>query len=300
VAGIGYLPLIPLLLTQLTTAGAWPGYRPPFSLGALTDLLGLMSFGGGLFGMGTHLRSGTLPLGSRVAILLPFVLMLLSGVGGIPGWRRRAFILTYWAVPIVVVASLALRWNIFYERYFSFVLPPFAVLLAAGVAYLTGSAGRKTNVATVVSLLMIIASFVLPALLDVYRTPTQHQWREAARYVSARAEVNDFILFIPAFARIPFDYYFTGPQQRVGLNPRGIRTSAQLAQFRPDFDLGRLEEIARKHERVWIVATNPVGLENRKEIGRAMAPYFREPEGRQFGLVFAFLWESRLYGAPQN
>jgi len=138
-----YLPLVPMLVTQVSTARAWPNFRPPFGLRAITDMFGMFSFGGGLFGMGTYFRRGSLPLEDRGAILLPFALLLFAGAAGLEGSRRRVFTLTYWLLPVATVALVSFRWNMFYERYFSFVLPAFYVLLAAGVTHLAGFARGK-------------------------------------------------------------------------------------------------------------------------------------------------------------
>ena len=51
---------------------------------------------------------------------------------------------------------------------------------------------------------------------------------------------------------------------------------------------------------MWIVATIPIGYEARKEINKLLVPVFREVEGRSFGLVFTFLWESRVYGGASG
>jgi 4-amino-4-deoxy-L-arabinose transferase-like glycosyltransferase len=297
---LAYLPILPVIFTQLTTARAWPDFRPPFGVRALTDLMGMFSFGGGLFGMGTYFRRGPLLLEYRAAILLPFVLLALCGVAGLGGWRRRAFVLGYWLLPVLTIAVISLKWNMFYERYFSFVLPPFATLLAAGVCYLAEAVRRPGKVVALVSVLMFLASFNLPALADVYRARTAYEWRGTAQYVTARARADDFILFVPAFARIPFEYYFEGRQARMSLNPkeRPLAERRQV-QFETSFDRNKMAALARGHPRMWIIATIPIGYQARKEIGKILEPYFREVDGRDFGLVYAFLWESRLFPRPR-
>jgi hypothetical protein len=294
VALVAYVPVLPLLYAQVITERFWPNIRPPFGLGALTDMMGLFSFGGGLFGMGTYFRRGVLALEYRTAILLPFLLLAISGVAGLAGWRKKTYVLGYWLVPIVTVAVLSLKWNMFYERYFSVVLPPFVILLAAGVFFLADALRGPRKIVALVSLLAILASFNIPALADAHRVKRPYDWREAARHVTAKARADDFIMFIPGFARIPFEYYFQGHQARVSLNP-DVLTGSRTAELKTLTE--KLDRISHRHPRMWIVATIPVGYETRLRIGKLLAPYFREVEGevKDFGQVYAFLWESRLY-----
>lgn len=298
--GIAYLPIVPALTAQMTAARAWPVWRPPFGLNALTDLVGMFSFGGGLYGMGNYFRRGIMPLEYRPAILLPFLLLAGAGAAAMSDRRRRAFILGYWLIPPLVAGAVSLRWNIFYERYFSFVLPAFVILLAAGVIALADrmrGPGRATMLA---GLLALLAAFTLPSLVDVFRVKTAYEWRGMAGHVAAQARADDFILFIPAFARIPFEYYFKGTQQRMSLNPKQLIQPRPVTQFKAEFSPRLMTEIARAHPRMWIIATIPIGYEARKEIGKELEPYFREVDGTSFGLVYAFLWESRTYGAAPS
>ncbi len=297
---VAYLPLTRALLWQFWTGRAWPDFRPPFGIAALSDTLGMFSFGGGLFGMGTYFRRGLLPLEYRAALLLPFMLLVLCGVAALGGTRKRAFISCYLLLPVLVAGVISLKWNIFYERYFSFVLPAFALLLAAGICYLADALRRPSRGVVTASLLFFLASFNLPSLIDVYRSAPMYDWRGAARHVTARARADDFVLYIPAFARIPFEYYFQGPQARLGLNPKELLSAHQLGaqgkyKLRTDIEPEQVAAIAKTHPRLWIVATVPIGYEARMRSGKILDPYFREVEGRTFGLVFTFIWESRLY-----
>jgi len=295
VIGVAFALISPAFLTQLRTGRGWPDVRPPFGLGALTDLLGLISFGGAAFGMGTYFRRGALPLEFRPAILLPFLLLMAAGVASLTTWRRRAFAVCYGLVPIIAVSLTSLRWNIFYERYFSFVLPPFVLLLAVGILYVVDSMWPTVRGAALAGLLSLIAAFMLPVLAEVYRAPTTYDWRAAASHVESHARAEDFVLYIPAFARIPFEYYFRGTQKRMSINPREV-IAARKVSFKTPVDKQRMAEIAQAHPRMWIVATIPVGYEARKELAARLAPYFREADGKSFGLVYVFLWESRLFG----
>lgn len=299
--GVAYLPLIPLLREQLLTARAWPDIRPQFGLRAFTDALGLLAFGGGLFGMGTYFKTGALPLEYRVPLLLPFVLIAAAGYAGLIDRRARALLFLSGLGPLAAASIVSLVWNIFYERYFSFLVPPLAIIFAAGVFFIADSMPGRTRKAIAACVVALVASFIVPALRDYYRTPPTYDWRSAARHVTGAARPKDFLLFIPAFARVPFEYYYRGDEERMTLNPvevLGHRTSRGQARpvlFKTTIDIQRMEEVARSHPRMWIVATAPIGYEARMEVARRLAPYYVEVEGKGFGSVYVFLWKSRVF-----
>ncbi|MGH2628798.1 MAG: hypothetical protein ACRDHY_19340, partial [Anaerolineales bacterium] len=154
------------------------------------------------------------------------------------------------------------------------------------------------------ALLIVLTAYIAPALADVYRGPWPYNWRAAARHVAARAGPQDIILFAPSFARFPFDYYFRGPHARVNLKatraPGGKINLGDPATAEVTGNQGtvRIATLAQGHPRLWIIVTIPLGYEARKEVSRVLAPYFREREGVDFGLVFVSLWESRRYAGP--
>jgi len=303
VVALLYVPYVPSLAKQLGVARNWPDIRPPFGVRAETDLLGLLSFGGGSFGMGDYFRRGFLQLDQRLPLLLPFILLPAMGIGALGGWRKRIFLLSYLIVPIALVSLISVRWNIFYERYFSFVLPPFAIMTAAGILG-TGRNWPRTPWIATAALLLVVSAYTGPALADVYRGPWLHNWRGAAQHVAARACPSDLLLFVPSFARYPFDYYFRGPQSRVNLRgKRGPEGKLDLgnpaaAEVAGDEGTALIAVMAERHPHLWIIVTIPLGYENRKEVSRVLAPYFREVEGREFGWVFTSLWESRRHVGP--
>ncbi len=292
---IAYLPMLPVLYAQIATARAWPNFRPPFGLETLTSTFGLLSFGGSLFGMGTYYRKGILPELYRPAILLPFLLLAVCGVLGLRERRKQAFVLGYLIMPVAVVALISLIRNMYYERYFSFVLPAFVILLAAGVFYIVDEVRVPAPAATLAALLVFLASFNIPALADTYGARMTYNWRDAAAYVTFKARPDDFILFIPGFARIPFEYYYAGKQRRASYNPVQLFQKGGPLVSSTDLQQRSLLTIARNYPRMWIVATIPLGYDTRKTVGDLLSPGFQEVEGRDFGLVYTFLWRSRLY-----
>ena len=302
---LAYLPLVPTLWTQLATARAFPGFQRPFAFRALTELLGLLSYGGSLFGTGTYYRRGILPVGYEAAILLPFLLLALCGLPGLRTGRARAFVGSSGLVPIMVVTLISLRWNIFQERYFSFILPPFAILLAAGVGYLAGALRGQLRLVAPGAILVALLLFNAAALRAVYQDQPFYDWRGAARFVMARAAADDFVLYIPAYVGIPFEYYFQGPQARTDLSPDVVLGVAHLAArgrllLRTSVPPAQMAAIARAHPRMWMIASVGLGAPMRLRIAQALEPYFLQTGGATFALVDATLWQSRLYGKPDE
>lgn len=293
---LGSLPLIPFWIFQFETVRIWPDIRPPFDLIAVTDLLGMFSFGGTIFGFGTYFQRGPLPLALRPALLAPFVLLLLAGILSFKDWRSRCLVVGYWAVPIGIIVLISLTWkNVYYERYFSFLMPAFAIALASGAWAVANYFPGKQQAVMLLAAAGVPLAFIVPSLVQHYHAPSHYDWRAAAKWVEERASPDDFVLFIPAFARVPFEYYFDGPQDRRALNPREAVRYRDKVQFQTDVNINTFVEIARRHPRMWIVATIPIGYEARMQIADRLAPYYQEIEGRRFGMVFVFLWHSKIH-----
>ncbi len=285
-------PLGPMVRDQLLHVKAAQQVRPPFTPGVLVDLTALLAFGGHVLGMGTYFTRSGLPLEVKVLPLVPFVLLLVVGGRNVRP-RARAVLLAYLAIPVVVAGVVSLWVNIFYERYFSFVLPAYALLLAAGVSRLVFC--RRERWVTL-GLAAGVAALVLglsgPALAVTYFGPWYYDWRGAARYVELHAWPEDLLVYIPANAYIPFEYYFFGPQPRIRLNPRelsgrpgGVAHDTVLAE--------RFRALAARYRRMWVVATIPLGYEARLRFARLVTPHFDESDGKAFGRVYVFLWTSR-------
>lgn len=297
---LAYAPGVPLLLTEFGTARGMPILRPPFNFNTLTDAFALMSFGGNILGMGTYWRTGSIPLDARGPLLVPFLLLMVAGTAGVPGWRKRLFLLAYWLIPMGTVALISPKWNFFYPRYFSYVLPPVVILLAAGMLHVSNAMRGRQRVATLAGLLIFVASFQVPALLIALKDDRFHGWRPAADLVAAKVDPSDFLLFIPAFGRIPFEYYFRGPQRRATLNPVELLHAREkeggVVMLKPDNLVG----LAKRHPHLWVIATVPLGYEARMRMNKLLTPHFKELEGTQFGIVYAFRWKSLRYEPPSS
>ncbi|MDR7556482.1 MAG: glycosyltransferase family 39 protein [Armatimonadota bacterium] len=291
---VAYLPFVPVLWVQLHHQRAWPIVRPPFGLSALADLVGLLSFGGELLGMGSYHQRSLLPLLGKLAVVLPFLLLLVLGIFSVPP-RARAFLVSYLALPVAVAGLVSIKMNVFYDRYFSFVIPPYAILLAGGIWGIGRGAPELRRTALAAGAGLVVVVYSLPALGTIYYGPSPYDWRGAAAYVAERARPDDLIMYIPAFAYLPFDYYFSGPQVRAQLNPRELLPKGTTPRAEWLAKQQELHALAAQHPRMWIVATIPLGVEARLRFQELVRPYFVEREGRDFRWVYVFLWESKVY-----
>jgi 4-amino-4-deoxy-L-arabinose transferase-like glycosyltransferase len=288
--GVLYLPWVPALLEQLADGRGWPSFRPPLTLQTLADLLGLLAFGGRLYGLGTYYTVGTTGFVLAVPLLLPFVLLAAYGIAACPR-RSSAQLLALGAlVPLGLAGLVSLRWNVFYPRYFSFVLPAVALALAGGMWTLAaGFANRRRALA---ALLVLPVSSVVPVLGEYYRVPGYGDWRGAARYLDAHLQPGDLVLFLPASGAEVVTYYLPRRIPSVALDPGEVLAPAATGPRGP-LAPHRVKALAASHPRLWIVATLPLGYPARRRLGETLAPYFVEAWGRDFHRVYLFLWLSR-------
>ena len=218
--------------------------------------------------------------------------------------RRRSAVLALLSVlflaPIAGELLISLRRPVFYDRTLIWITVPLYLLFAAGLAPLGVPAcgvarlGRRATVVMVVTLMLALNGAFLR---DYYYNFEKEQWREAAAYVSQRAEKDDLLLFNATWVQIPFDYYYRSTSQRgtehgvpVDLFGRNILEPKMTRD-----DVAYLQSLIRGRDRVWLIYshnwyTDPEGL-----IPRALAGKLRMLDQRRFyGL------EVRLYGAPGN
>ncbi|MGC9356223.1 MAG: glycosyltransferase family 39 protein [Anaerolineae bacterium] len=91
--------------------------------------------------------------------------------------------------------------------------------------------------------MMLIALLVtLPVTIYVVGFQEQESWREAVQYVEEREQEGDILLFSAPYVRMPFNYYYDGDLEGVGLLPEDL----------PE----RLEEAVANHDRVWLVLSH--------------------------------------------
>lgn len=259
-----YLPWLPYLAQTYVSGRGSPFFRPPVGAETITSLLGLWAFGGHAFGFDGYFGGATASVAAQAAIVVPFVALAAAGAV----WLRSRppalwLVAGYLAVPVALAFAVSLRQNIFYARYFSYVYPAVAVLLAAGMVRIAEVVVPAARRAVVLGLALVSLGFSAPVLHDIYTDPrlSHFDWRGAAGLVAREAGSGDLILLVPAIGYLPFTYYYKGPQRIVPLNPREL---LDIRRGRPPEDPA-VEERSRAlfrsyaagHEVAWIVVTGP-------------------------------------------
>jgi mannosyltransferase len=282
-----YTPWMPVFWHQVVHRQGWTWYRDPVSYQTLTGLLGLYAFGGSLLGMPTFYFSNARisPIG-QILLLLPFLVLLWRGVTAFRSDPRRlALIVLPPVVTIGAMFAISLAAPMFYSRWFSFLYPFYAIILARGIIDVGGAfaAARKRVIALVTAGTL---AFTIPVLYRYYLDPTfrPYHWRAAADLVRRELAPSDFFVFANSGARVGFLYYFRDLKRPFAtLTPRSDR--------RPD--LSEVMAEAGRHPRVWFVMTPPIAVSWREAVFSAMERGFRLQEDWQDQATWVYLFERR-------
>jgi mannosyltransferase len=297
-----FSPWIPSLVALVASGGASPTFRPPVDLHNLAALMALFGWGGELLKTGGYFHISHLPVWAEGLVIVSVLGMV--GLGGYALRGPRAWLLMcYWAVPIILSVAISQRANIFYPRYFSFLVPPFAVLLAAGIDYLAAAALPRIQSAGITRPSILAACAVafvglnapvINGYTDVdYAT---HDWRSAAELVTAEAGPRDYLLYVPAFAKTAFTYYYKGSLDNLPLTP--VEVYAMVRQKRtadPGINHAWALRLAEDHPRVWIVATVPLPAAAFVRLRRLLGDDFDAGTAWDFHSVYVVELKSRVY-----
>jgi len=259
-----FSPWVPAFLAQAMSGRGWPTFRQPVDTHTLITLLALFGFGGELFGTGGYFATVALAPWKEALVAAPLLGLLGAGVYALRG-QRAWLLVCYWAAPIAAAAAVSQRVNIFYPRYFSFLTPAFALLLAAGIDLAAAALmrwakrGLEIRPAALAGSALIVLALNAPVINGFSSVDyTVHDWRGAAELVTAAAGPKDYLLFVPGFAQAPFEYYYKGSQERFELTPVEIFQMVRLKQAAdPGINKAWARTLARDHPRMWIIATVP-------------------------------------------
>ena len=195
---------------------------------------------------------------------LPVLLLMLvwlvgasMGAGRAQNRQSRAsslLMLSWLLVPLVAFLWVNARRPAFNPKYLAPVLPAFWIGVAAGIVWL----GRLRR-------WMGAAAAVPPLLLAAVGWPyvwsseaLREDWRTAADYVSTRATADDVVFVHLHYARIPFEYYYSGAAEVVA--PLGSR---------PPSDEAELDEPLRPYadsDVVWLVQSQEHNTDPRRVV----------------------------------
>lgn len=249
VAAAFYAPWVPSLVYQAAHAHAWflsplYGDKPPFL--KLGDLLGLFAFGGSLFRMPSYFLSGT-PLTpfEQLVVFLPFLAVLGSGIASLSRDGRALALLGL--PPAIAVGGMqlvALVSPAFIARWFSYLLPFYAMVTAEGVFALARAIhGRLDRTVAVITAGLLL--YNLAVLNRYYLDPAfrPYQWRSAAALVEQKFMPSDALLYGDPGNKAAFTYYFRKRVLSMTLLPR------------PDF--AAIQQLPAGYRRVWLIVAPP-------------------------------------------
>lgn len=263
VAGALYLPWLPSLWVQITRSGmvAW---GEPTSLRDLSQLIGLFAFGGSLLGMPSFFfRNTSLGPLEQVTLLLPFLLVGWRGVRSCAaGPRGLALIGLPLAVSIGMALSASLAKPIFLARWFSFLTPFYAGVLALGIHDVAARFRypRPRVVALVTAGLLL---YSLPVFDRYYFDPwfRPYQWRQAAAVVQRLARSGDVYIYGDLQSELAFTYYYGPTPGRV------------LLESEPG--AAEIRQVTGHSSRVWLIVAPPFTEERTTQTLQAFSGDYR-------------------------
>ena len=291
VAAVLYAPWVPSLWYQTVHGNGWPWYRRSEAFVAFGDLLGLMAFGGSLFGTGHYFFRGSQGPAGTTLILLPFLVALGWGVAAL---RSRPRVLWIFGLPVAVslaaINALSLAKLMLYPRWFSFVTPFFAVLLAQGMGQIALGFRRRRDV--VLALLVVgFLVYNVPVLGRYFLDPEfrPYPWRDAANLVRRHARPGDYFLYINSAAEISFTYYFQEARPSLTLTPAEAFPGTNRATA---FTPAAIAQLAREHPRVWLIATPPFTAEMQRRLLPSLMSAFRVVGVHTYHAIWVHLLEA--------
>lgn len=283
-----YLPWLPHALRQ---TGSYPGLGTPQSPWALLlDAINVLSIG---------------PATTRFAFRLgmtPFLLLAVVGVVTRPKPPRpspltpQGLLLLWLLLPIAAIVVLSAERPLYEPRFMMLVLPAWVILVAAGAVrvgravtrLLAGRLVPSARVALGGALAAgAIALLLVPmgrALVAYYFDPAyaRDDYRGLARRVATLERPGDaVVLTAPGQAEI-FGYYYRGSSD---LFPLPAQRPLDVADTQ-----ARLESLAARHARVWLVRWAIREADPEDFIGRWLESHGRPVGEERYGGV-----ELRLY-----
>jgi hypothetical protein len=172
---------------------------------------------------------------------------VLLALGAYACWRRREWLpLAYCFLPPLLVFLVSLFRPMYYERYMLASLPGFALVSAAGGAWLYGRRRWLLAVALVVPVASAVA--VLPGYYSETRYASAADLRGIVGYLNALARPDAVVVVNLPPSDPTYQYYYRGASPLVYLRESGDAAGVT----------GRLAGLAAEHSEVWYL---PYGAE---------------------------------------
>lgn len=280
-------PWIPALLYQIRHVHSYAWYYNPLPSMYVTDLLGLMAFGGSLLGMAGYFFSSTVGPAEHLIVLLPFLVLLWRGTIALArDPRALALVALPPVVTVGVMLLVTLARPMFVPRWFSFLLPFLALVFALGIDDVAEHV-RFPRARVVAALVAVLLLYQLTVLSRYYFTPgfRPFHWRAAAGLVQGSARPGDAVVTVWP-AGLPFRYYFHDSYPSIDL------PSTDPFPLAPD-DVRRL---AAQHPRLWLIATIPFTGEIRDRVLGGFGQTYEVAGLRNFSGAIVYLLRVRPDG----
>jgi hypothetical protein len=213
---------------------------------------------------------------------------------------RETLIISWFALPPVILLIVSFKIPLFVTRYFIEILPPLAILLAVAL-----NAIRKRQV------LLVLVALMLPCLIiSAVRVETEayklEDHRAGAALVARESRPGDGIGYAPAFSRLGFQYYLVRQGQGTGSLPDdfgiapgpGPEEIGQL--FSTEVNEQTEAELLLRYQRIWEISYPDAGGQWHPTpeplLGRAtsiLQTEYRLVSSVDFGQVTVRLYERR-------
>ena len=172
------------------------------------------------------------------------------------GLRPAVLLAGALVVPTVLFYLVTLRVPLFQDRYLIVLLPPYLLLVAGALAWLT----RRLWPLALVGLAALLLTAWIPLRDVVYSAePQKEDWVSAYRYIAAHMREGDVLLIHPGYLRPTADYYarrFPNLARLPVVTLPSLRTE--------DFDERELDAVLATatwgKTRVWLVTGGPERL----------------------------------------
>ena len=155
---------------------------------------------------------------------------------------RAVLLLLIWFAFSIIIPSIFAQFFItkYYPRYTIAALPAFYLLAARGIS----GFDRKWLIYPV---LLVITALSLPGLNYYYTQNVKEEWQEAVVFIESNSQANDVIIISSEHTRKPFDYYYDGDLERIGVH-RDVAGHTRLAAI--------VNEVVTGKERLWLVLSH--------------------------------------------
>lgn len=246
--GLVYLPWARILVNKYET---YITPAPPSDLASILYQT-LVSFALGYSGGRAGATPGQVivPNERWVVAALASAIVVIAVWGAVHAARtgnlaRRVFLPLYVVLPILGIIVLSWGKRDFAPRYLLFAAPAYYLMVGAGLgSLLTGRRLLQKALGALALLIMLGGSYL--SLNNYYYDPTY--WRDDMRgmvdFINQRAQEGDAVVLNAYYLDRTFGYYYKAGAPVFGL------PSVLPADW--DQDLARLDEIARKYNRVWV------------------------------------------------